>query len=160
MTKQHAYTHTYILDPQVDTSAYAAGDCITATEYELTSALNEGAGGVIQTITVIDLDSQDAELELIFFGAEPSNTTFTDNAALDVHDTDLDEALGSVVIEATDYKDYADNSLGTKNNLGFCYRIPTSTQGNNSLYVALVARSAATWTNAGNLRLKITVWFD
>ena len=156
---QHAYTDTRIVDLTTNTDAYASGDMMTAAETKLDNVYNEGQGGIIQQVVIIDQAKQSKAIELLFFDREPSNTTFTINGALTIHDTDLDAVVGSIVVEETDYQAYADNSVATVKNIGFCYGLRMENKTYRDLYVVAISRGAGTYA-ADSLRVRLTFWYD
>lgn len=151
----HAYTQRREVAPTVDTSAYASGDFIGTTEVELENVVNEGNGIVLQTITVIDLDGQDSALTLMFFNAEPENTTFTNNGALTIHDSDSDYYVGHVDIAAADYNTLTGSSFATVRNIGLSMDCP-----NDSLWVVPISKGTGTWTGAAQLKFHLVYWQD
>lgn len=150
---QHTTQRT--VSPTVSTSAYADGDNIGGTEYQLQSVVNNDQGGFVWTITVLDYAKQTPAFTLVFFSAEPSNTTFTDNAALDIHDSDMPYYIGHVSIEAADYASFSDNAAATKTDVGIGY-VALS----DNLWVVLVADGAATFAAATDLVINIIFRMD
>lgn len=147
----HTVTQTVV----VDTNAYTAGDFLGTAILELTNASYIG-GGVLHTISVVDLTKQSAAIDLLFFSTACTNTTFTNNAALDVNDTDALTFIGHVSILATDYSALADNSVATVRNVGLTFN---AADGSKSLYCAPVARGTPTYA-ASELRLKFSFLRD
>lgn len=100
--------------PAITAGAYSANDCIGG---KLTLALalasiREGMGKLL-SITVQDLAAQKAALKIFFFKADPDAGTYTDNSALDIHDTDMLDCLGVIEVDAGDYVDSADSAVAT-----------------------------------------------
>ena len=157
MGKQHGYTQMRDLELSVDTSAYAADDMIGDAEVQLENILNEGTGIVLQSIAVHDRDSQEAGITLLFFAKEPSNTTFSDNGALDMDDADMVHFVGHVSIESGDYKTLTGSasSVATLKNIGLSMELL-----NKSLWVVPVCDGTPTWTNAANLIIRLVFWQD
>ena len=128
----------------VNTDAYAAGDLV-GTKLTLANAYPvESKEPYLHSITVQDLDSQAAELDFVFFDADPSGTTFTNNSALDIADADLPKIIGFATLTASDYCAFADNSVGTVGNLGIACKPAV-----NTLYCAIVARGTPTYSANG-----------
>ncbi len=134
--------------PAIDTNAYTAGDNVGGKLTLLDSVLRHSVSGIIQGITIVDQAKQSAALDVLFFRSDPSNTTFTNNAALDVADADLLTCIGHVSIAASDYCALADNSVATKMGLGLAYAAPQAT-----IYAALIARGTPTYATATDLQL-------
>lgn len=133
------------VDP--NTSIYADGDLVGE---KLTLAVP--ASGIIETITLIDQAKQNAALDLIFFIKNPSATTFTDNAALDVADADALNIIGAVRIAASDYVDLADNSVACLRGVGLGY----VSDAGSVLYACFVS-NGATPTYAATTDLQLVV---
>lgn len=147
----HTVTQTVV----VDTSAYTAGDFLGTAILELANAGYIG-GAVLHTISVVDLTKQSAAIDLLFFTTICANSTFTNNAALDIHDTDALTFIGHVAIAAADYSALADNSVATVRNVGLTLN---TGDGNKSIFCAPVARGTPTYA-ASELRLKFTFLRD
>jgi hypothetical protein len=132
--------------PTPNTSIYADGDLVGGK-----MTLNMPQSGIIESIFLLDQAVQDAALDLVFFSKNPSNTTFTNNSALDLHDTDTLTILGVVRIAASDYVDFADNSLATIRGVGLAY-----VADGPVLYACLLSNGATpTYANAADLQLTI-----
>jgi hypothetical protein len=121
---------------------YTAGDLIGVllTLSNVDRAIT--ATPFLTSVTVQDLTAQNAEIDIVFFDANPAATTFTDNAALDIADADLPKIIGFATIDATQYCAFADSSVGTSSPLG---GIPFNAASGQSLYACLVARGTPTY---------------
>lgn len=133
---------------------YASGDSV-GTLITFTQASTDRDTGVIQHVTLVDLAKQNIAADIIFFSANPSGTTFTDNGALDIADADMSKVIGHVSISSTDYCSLNDNSFATKANIGLVFKLTTS----NTLYAAIVTRGAPTYTS-GDITLEVGVLRD
>lgn len=128
----------------VDASTYAAGDLV-GSKLTLSNAYPvESKEPYLHSITVQDLDEQNAELDFVFFDSDPEDTTFTDDAELDIADADLPKIIGFATITASDYCAFADSSVGTVGNLGIACKPAV-----NTLYCAIVSRGTPTYTANG-----------
>lgn len=150
-----ATIHTVTKTVVVDTNAYSAGDMMGTGALEITDAGYIG-GGVLHTISIVDLTKQSSAIDLLFFASACTNTTFTNNAALDVHDTDALDFIGHVSILATDYTALSDNSLGTARNVGLTFNPP---ENSKSIWCVPVCRGTPTYA-ASELRLKFSILRD
>lgn len=139
---------TAAASPTADTAIYASGDLIGG---KLTLQIDKN-NGVIQTIILTDAGNQKSAIDVVFWHTNPTNTTFTDQAALDIHDTDLKAIAGRKSIAAADYVSYNDNAEATVN-LSLPFQLTTGT----ALYAALVSRGTPTYVAATDLQLRITV---
>ena len=149
-------TKTAVIEvaPTVDTNAYASGDLIggkltlsNATAYTVYS-------GIISNVVIIDKDKEALDIDVVFFDTNPTATTFTDNAAFTPNDTDLLNIICTVSI-TTDVA-FADNGMSYANNVN----CPFKTPGTNTIYAALVARGAGTYTSSSDLLLRVGILQD
>jgi hypothetical protein len=145
-------TNTIASTPTVSTSpAYTSGDSVGG-KISLASAVRlAGTGGTIASVTITDKGKQSAATDVVFFNADPSNTTFTDNGALTVHDTDLLTIIG--VVPITSWAAFVDNSVGYANGLGLGFKIASGT----TLYACLVTRGTPTYTATTDIQLTICI---
>ena len=126
----------------VDGNIYASGEGMGG-KLTLSNAIRVAAGsGLLQSITIHDLSNQKGALDVIIFNADPSGTTFTNNAALDVADADLIKIIGYVSIYASDYISFADNAVATKSGLA----MPVDIAAGRDLYACVVSRGTPTYT--------------
>lgn len=143
--------------PTVETSAYADGDLV-GEKLTLTNAGRiEGGSLIVHSIVLADKAKQSAALDVVFFFADPSGTTFTDNAALDVADADLEKIAGVVSIAASDYADFNDNSVATVRNIGLLVDLP---DGERDLYACLVTRGTPTYVETDDVDLSVGILQD
>lgn len=129
-------------------SAYSSGDAVGG-KATLTSALGANNKGILRSIVVVDMAAQGAALTIQFFSADPSNTTFTDNGALDIHDTDAATAIGMVKIATTDYQAYADNTIACKSDLFLPLEGAAQT-----IYAGIITTGTPTYAATDDLRFK------
>jgi hypothetical protein len=135
---------TISVAPTVDTNAYTSGDLV-GPKQTLTSAGVAGVyTGTIQSVVITDLESQNADFDLVIFSSDPSGTTFTDNAAFDIADADLPKVI--CVIQVTTNVAFADNGVVIANGNNCVFDAIAST---GTIYAAAVIRSAATFTASG-----------
>ncbi len=124
-------------------SAYAAGDALGGKQ-SITGLTQAGFGGVIVNIGIVDLDAQNAEIQIHFFDDDITPTA--DNAAFDPADADLTgKWLGSVTIASSDYTSHADNSTATKA-CTFPFRAPQGT-----VYAQARIAAAKTYASTSSL---------
>lgn len=152
------FTQVESLTPTIETDAYVAGDLI-GTKLSFANAVRGVGGGsnetgLLQSVIITDLAKQSANLDVVFFDTNPSNTTFTDNAAFDPHDTDLLTII--VVVAVTDWKDFNDNSIGQTLNLA----IPFDLGGDTTLYAAIVSRGTPTYASTSDLTVRVGILAD
>jgi hypothetical protein len=144
-------TLTPAVQPVLDTSAYGAGD-LAGTLLTFTVPPAYLGGFRLEAVTITDLDKQSAALDLVFFSAGLVNSTLTDNAAFDPHDTDLLTYLGHVSVPAANYTAFNDSSAATLKDIALAINPP----GTGLLYAVLVSRGTPTYA-ASSLRVALTI---
>lgn len=153
-TREELFTRTFEATLAISTSpAYVTGDALGVL-ITFDNAVPPGRlSGMIHTIILTDLDKENSRVDVVFFKANPSGTTFTDNSALDIADADLPKFIGHKRIEPADYCDFLDNSAATVANIG----LPFNLDGGTSLYAVCVIRQGKTYTSTTDLTLKVVV---
>lgn len=149
-TTQIAPTITVSTSP-----AYSAGDCVGG-KLTLSSIVRAPGTAVLQSLFLIDTSNQKQALELLIFNADPSSSTFTDNAAISLHANDVGKIIRRISIAATDYvtidsKAFVDLSPGG--------RVLKAASGQD-LYAALVAVGTPTYAATTALTLRLGVLQD
>lgn len=144
-----------VMTPSV---AYATGE-VVGSKLSLTSA-NTAApatSGIIRSVVLTDLAAQTGNVDIVFFSADPSATTFTDNAAFTPADADLVKIIGS--ISMTDSDAYADNSIMQRalTTTTSAVELPFVVTSGSTLYAAIVARAARTQATSADLTLKVYI---
>lgn len=140
--------------PTLDTNAYAAGDCMgTKMTFDL-SSWRDRRGGLVQSVTLVDLAKQSIAHDLIVFDSDPSATTFTDNAALDIHDSDAAKVVA--VIPIVTYVALNDSSIGYAANLARPFRLPLASDATLALYGILRSGGAPTY-GASDITVRLGV---
>ena len=136
-----------IVTPTITGGAYTALDIIGAIQ-TLTDAARETAGTVtLDTLIIRDLAIQDADITIFFFNQNPSNGTYTDNIALDIHDTDMGFFVGAVRVLSSDYDDAADSSAATLRNVG----LDMTAVGSANLYAIAQILVGDSYASTGDL---------
>jgi hypothetical protein len=138
--------------PTVSASpAYSTGDAMGGKQTYSTASFSAGAGHV-RSVTVVDLSATVPDLDVIFFSADPSGTTFTDNSALDVADADVSKIIGMVKLRSANWVAFADNAVAYAE----C-TMPFQLSSGTSLYAAIVCRSAVTLTSTSDIVVTLGV---
>jgi len=150
-------TTTVTVSPTVTAGAYHANDCIGG-KLTLANAARAAAGsGLIYTLTVQDLAAQNAILEIYIFNADPSNGTYTDNGAVDIHDTDMGYCIGRIDVATSDYKSLADNSMAFPKDMR---AIPFKLASGTSLYAIIRTTGTPTYAATSDLKLVFGILRD
>ena len=143
-------TTTVTVSPTVTAGAYHAND-VVGGKLTLANAARVAAGsGLIYTLTVQDLAAQNAVFEIYIFNADPTNGTYTDNGALDIHDTDMAMCIGRIDVAAADYKSLADNSMAFPTGMR---AIPFKLASGTSLYAIVRTTGTPTYIATSDLKL-------
>lgn len=145
------------LTPTITAGAYSTGDAVGGM---LTFPDMFEAGfhtGILQSVVIVDDAKQSVKLELHLF--DQTFTATADNAAFDPSDADLENYLGFVTIEATDYADFTDNSAALVSNVGLLIKsgAPSTSV---ALFGQLVVRGTPTYAATDDLTIKVGVLQD
>lgn len=141
--------------PVISTGIYASGDNIGGL-LTISAATKDCRSGVIEAVTIADRDKEDAPIDIIFFDANPTATTFTDNDAQVLHDTDLFRIIGVVKLLAASYSDFTLSSVVSSQNINFPFKL----SGSSILYACLVVRGTPTYTATTDLQLSVVIRQD
>ena len=140
-------TGMFVVPGIVQAAAYASGDAM-GTEF----VLNVPNHGIIQTISVVDKDSEELQFDIVMFSkGDPDAPVVNDNAAYDFHDERSVDFVGKITVTAADYITFNDNSVATLNPQQ-AYHTPTG-----QLYCRLVTRGVPNYTAATDLSLRIFI---
>lgn len=151
-----AYARSVSYTPVTDTSAYADGDMIGTGASALTLFEAERPKhGMVAQCLVFDLDKQNADLDIILFSQEPGNTTFINNAALDIDDADLVNIIGRIHVYSSDYVDFADNSVAQTQGV-----LAWPVAAGQTVYAVTRCGGTPTYTTAAALKIMITLCED
>lgn len=142
----------------VDTSAYAAGDCIGG-KLTLTDAMRVNGGtGILQSLFLLDRSgTQKPALEILVFNSDPSSSTLTDQAAVSIHANDVSKIIRRIPIAAGDWGlvagiYMADLSPGS--------RMLQAAAGSKNLYATIVATGAHDFVASTDLSIRFGLMRD
>lgn len=140
----------------VDGAAYGSGDVLgDKCPIKIEAVRSQSDTGIIHSVIVQDLSNQSGAIDIVFFDSNPSSTTFTDNAALDINDADLPKVIGIVSVVAADYKSFADNAVATVKGIA----LPIKSLSSPNLWIAVVSRDTKTYV-ADELSIAIGILLD
>jgi len=141
---------TVAASPTVDTNAYASGDLIGG---KLTFSDLAASDQMLKIMTAVikDESKQTADIDLVLFRDDPSATTFTDQAALDIADGDLGKVCGVITFRSGQTFGFNDNGVMVQQNIGLCTQLAGTT-----LYGALVSRGTPTYAAATDVTVMLT----
>lgn len=146
--------------PTIEAAAYATGDVIGG-KLTFTNALQQTvASGYAVSAMISDKAAQAVDLDLVLFRQDPSSTTFTENAALDINDADLSKVLGVINFASASRFAFADNSVHYVGSLALPIEGRSSTGMSGTIYGVLVSRGAPTFASTSDLTITIGVARD
>ncbi len=149
------------VSPTVTAGAYSSGQDIGG-KLTFTGALrNSTRSGMLVSVSVVDQAAQTADLEVVLFNDNPSSTTFTDAATLDIADADMAKIAGVISLGSTSRFSYADNGIKYIGSLA----IPlqggqASGTASRTVYAALVSRGTPTFAASTDVSVMICVSQD
>lgn len=129
--------------------AYTALDCVGA---ELLFPL-DSLQGIIRRLTIVDNDSESAQLILYLFDSQPSAAARTDADAFAPTDADLLKLITAIPIAVADYVDVTAVSCATLE----LSRAFKTVGGGLTLYGVLVCVGTPTYTAANDLTVKLLI---
>ncbi len=132
--------------------AYASGDLI-GTKMTFGAGIEGFNQPFISAVGMSDLDKQNAAMTLILFDNDPSGTTFTDNAVLDIADADLPKVVGIFPIAAANYAGFNDSSYFFSGTAG---KVPLVMRG-STLYGCLLSGGTPTYTSTSAITVQLFV---
>jgi hypothetical protein len=146
-------THVVAVAP-IASVAYAATELI-GEKLTISDPLHFGGGrGRIVSVTLADKAKQNSNIDVVFFNADPSATTFTDGSPLVVADADLLRILGVVPIVAADYVDFSASSVASVRNVNLGIELLGTTK---DLYCCLVSDGTPTYAAVADLQLMVHI---
>lgn len=130
--------------------AYTAGDVVGAKLTLTNAARVSGGTAILDTILIEEKGSQAAALDILIFGQDPSNGTYTDNGAFTANDTDMGFLIARVHVAAGDY--VATGGYTTAN-LGGLGRVLTAT-GSANLFAVIVTSGTPTYSATTSVKVR------
>jgi hypothetical protein len=110
-----------------------------------------GGSGEVVGVRVYSKSPQTAAYDVVFFNADPSASTFTDNGAGTIADADLTKIFG--VAHCTDATGLTDGSVHQAVGVKLPFKLPSGT----TAYACVIARDAVTQTSTSDLILAVDV---
>lgn len=139
----------------VTAGLYAAKDLVGGKMSFDVSAFDAADGCmVLNQVLVTDLSMQSFDADLILFNANPSGTTFTNDASLDIADADLAKIVA--VVPITGHHAWTDNGISRATGLDIPIKVAQAS-GSRTLYAALVARGAPTFTGTSDVSVTLSL---
>ena len=153
MESQKRYRKSYALQPSVGGGAYTSGDAI-GTLQTLSGAFRVDQAGRVLECTVIDVDNQKADLDILLF---QSNTLASgvNNAPFAPAEAELKEIVGVVSVTAADYVD-----VGTSAFAQVDIELDLQLEASQNLFAQIVSRGTPTYSDTDNLEVRLIVLQD
>ncbi len=139
--------------PTITVAAYAAGQDIGGLIAFAGAARVSAGSGLIQSVAMSWLNANPASLDIVFFSANPSNSTVTDHAALTIAAADLPKIIGIVHVTDCSALGATAPNLCQATQLTLPFVLPSG----QTIYAALVLRAAVTPSTTSDLAATITV---
>lgn len=142
------------LNPNLANLSYASGQVMGSVVEIPRAVLDTKGTGWLESLLILDNDKQNLSFDVVLFDEAPVNSIGADGAAYGLAQADRDKLIGRISVKASSYEDHGNLSEATYSG----FRLPIEVeQESKSLFVALVARGAATYTAATSLKLKLGV---
>jgi hypothetical protein len=139
--------------PTINPAAYATADVI-GTKVTVSTVTRIAAGsGIIRSATLSNRLTATTAVDVILFDADPSASTFTDNAAVTVNVADLTKIIGVLSFVSGEYVSFAGNGVAVKQGLNIGFKLASG----SDLYAVFVSRAAPTFANAADLNLRLAI---
>ena len=155
-------THRMLtLTPTVSLTAYTAKDNMGGKLSFLGAGNSDGAasGGVVRSAILSDAAAvtQVNTIHLWLFDSDPTASTLTDAAALDIDDADLSKVVGNIAFTKNLWLDAGvDNTIGGFGNLYIPYDLGTGT----TLFGALQVVGAEDLVATDDITIRLGVQLD
>lgn len=133
----------------LDTAIYTSGDVLCDTAEVARAAPMNGGRVRLVSLALIDEDDQGIALNLVFFSTAVS--LGAKNAAPNISDADVRNALAHLAVAAGDYIDLGTSRVATKSGLDI---VLEAAAGSRSVYVSAITGGTPTHT-ANGLKLRL-----
>ncbi|MBY0408380.1 MAG: hypothetical protein K2Q01_11880 [Rickettsiales bacterium] len=139
------------LTPTVTAGAYTTG-MVAGGKLSLSGAVRvSGGAGMIQSVSVSKKTALTAPYDVYFFHTDPTNSTFTDNAALALNVADLPFLIG--VARCTDLVDNGTPKTLQAVNVALPFKLSSGT----TLFAVAVIRGAETYASTSALVVNVSI---
>lgn len=136
------------------TATYTAGDAVQGFQTFSDILRVNGGSGRIKSLTMIDIQGNDSEYDLVFFSGAPTGTIADqDLYALDTSN-DILKVIGVVHVATADWIQLGTPSMVTKPDVGLGVKNSSNTR---HIYMAIVDRTGTTYAASGKLQFRVVV---
>lgn len=136
----------------LDTSIYADGDVLAATQEVTDFFPFKNAARKLTSVHLLDEDDQGVALDLVFFNANVA--LGTENSAPNITDANARSCLGFLSIATTDYIDLGGSRIAVVRGRDLILK---SVADSTSLYIAAITRGGTPTYTASGIKLKLGV---
>jgi hypothetical protein len=136
-----------------EAAAYSTGDLVGGKITIPFATMHPGQGGFIRKVVLACKSSQTTALDIVFFNANPSSTTFTENGAIAVAVADFDKIIGGINVAVTT----GWINVGTPSFAHSYPNIPFYVPAGTSLYAAIISRGSPTFGATTDLTLQLGI---
>lgn len=149
--KIHKETRRVSVSPTVTAGAYTAGDIVGGL-LEFSNAFSDTyKKGRIKSVAIADKADQSATYDLVFFKSVPAGT-YTDNAAFDPSDADLQLIEPIVQISSSNRFAFTDNCVTSIASLDHFVSSNVDT-----LYAVLIDRTGRTGASTSDITVSVSI---
>ena len=141
--------------PTVTAGAYTAGQVVGGKISLATAARVNNGSGVIQNVLVTVSTALSAPFDVFFFDTNPTNSTFTDNAALALNAADLPYLCG--VAHCNDQVSGGTPQIFQAVNLAIPFKLGAAA---TTLYAVIVMRGGETLASTSAIGLSVIILQD
>lgn len=143
----------------VTAGAYATGQCVGGLKtINSNLLLHLSKTGELRQVILSDKAKQSLDCDILFFHTNPSATTFTDNATLDVDDADISKI--AAVVPVRNHYTFNDNSVSSSGPTALPIRSEIANGSGSTIYFTVVARGSATFASTSDLSVGLYAYGD
>lgn len=142
-------------NPSLSTSYSGAGKIMGGKLTLTDAAISQGAGIVLQSLQIIEKGTNKNALSIILFDADLVGT-YTNDAALTIHNSDVSKIVGRFSVVASDYVTHGGVSIAVVNISPTVIKLSTG----KALYALIIADGAITLASASDLHMRLGVLQD
>lgn len=146
------FLSTVAVTPTVEaTPDYSTGDVIGGKNTIAAITRADAKTGYITAVRIYSKADITAQIDCLFFNADPSATTWTENSAVAMNDTDAAKLLG--VVPVTQWTDVGTPVIGFNDSC----RVPITGNAADDIYMVMVARGTINLASTSDLIVAVTV---
>jgi len=113
-----------------------------------------GGKGVVRGATIVNRSDKELDFDLILFHTTTVSTTFTDEAALAIDDSDMAKIAGVITCATADYVDLGTNHVAWLKDENVYFDLPANV---STLYGAMMTASSWTPTTTSDIGISLAI---